>query len=108
MPMDTEDHLSSDVRLFFKYIFPTLFNFLNFLKPEIVFFVQAMVTGSKVIPRLVDNNSASLGELNPNDWDVNDVAHFLKVNDCAAYCENFAKKVEYFDDSCTCLVENLG
>ena len=48
----------------------------------------------KVIPRLIDNNSSSLdaGELNPNEWDVNDVAHFLKVNDCAAYCDNFAKK----------------
>lgn len=35
-----------------------------------------------------------MGELNPNEWDVNDVAHFLRVNDCAAYCDNFAKKVK--------------
>lgn len=53
---------------------------------------NSVFSGSKVIPRLVDNSSASLGDLNPNDWDVDDVAQFLKVNDCAAYCDNFAKK----------------
>lgn len=42
----------------------------------------------------MDSSSTFLGELNPNDWDVDDVAHFLKVNDCAAYCDNFAKKVK--------------
>ncbi|KAE8752631.1 hypothetical protein FOCC_FOCC000753 [Frankliniella occidentalis] len=47
---------------------------------------------AKVIPRLIDNSSSLLGELNPNEWDVNDVSHFLKVNDCAAYCDNFARK----------------
>ena len=53
---------------------------------------------SKVIPRLINNSSFSFdaGELNPNEWDVNDVAYFLKVNDCAAYCDNFAKKVRFY------------
>lgn len=51
-----------------------------------------VAASTKLIPRLINNSSASLGEFNPSEWDVNDVAQFLKVNDCAAYCDNFAKK----------------
>lgn len=73
--------------------FQCILQFQLWVKFNSSFLLQVGIVPSKVIPRLVDNSNASVGELNPNDWDVNDVIHFLKVNDCAAYCDNFAKKV---------------
>lgn len=28
----------------------------------------------------------------PVEWNVHDVAQFLHINDCAAYCDNFCKR----------------
>ncbi|XP_030754789.1 polycomb protein Sfmbt isoform X2 [Sitophilus oryzae] len=50
---------------------------------------------SKLIPRLIDNTSSSndlVGELCPDEWNVFDVAQFLRVNDCANYCDAFSKQ----------------
>ena len=33
------------------------------------------------------------GELVPAEWNVFDVAQFLRVNDCAAYCDSFSRRV---------------
>lgn len=50
-------------------------------------------TSNKVIPRLVDPNSpCETRDLVPDQWSVFDVAQFLRVNECAAYCESFSSK----------------
>ncbi|KAF7278630.1 scm-related gene containing four mbt domains isoform X3 [Rhynchophorus ferrugineus] len=52
-------------------------------------------TSSKLIPRLIDNTSSTNdagGELCPDQWNVFDVAQFLRVNDCANYCDAFSKQ----------------
>ncbi|CAH1962185.1 unnamed protein product [Acanthoscelides obtectus] len=51
---------------------------------------------TKLIPRLIDNSGGSIetGELCPDSWNVFDVAQFLRVNDCASYCDSFSKKVD--------------
>lgn len=51
-------------------------------------------TSPKLIPRLIDNANLSLdsGELCPDEWNVFDVAQFLRVNDCANYCDAFSKQ----------------
>uniref|UniRef100_A0AAR5PJ33 FCS-type domain-containing protein n=1 Tax=Dendroctonus ponderosae TaxID=77166 RepID=A0AAR5PJ33_DENPD len=49
----------------------------------------------KLIPRLVDSSNCtneSNAELCPNEWNVFDVAQFLRVNDCANYCDAFSKQ----------------
>ncbi|XP_025830854.1 polycomb protein Sfmbt isoform X2 [Agrilus planipennis] len=51
-------------------------------------------TSPKVIPRLIDS-SGTPNETNglcPEEWNVFDVAQFLRVNDCANYCDNFSKQ----------------
>ncbi|VEN43012.1 unnamed protein product, partial [Callosobruchus maculatus] len=51
-------------------------------------------SSTKLIPRLIDNSGGSIetGELCPDVWNVFDVAQFLRVNDCASYCDSFSKK----------------
>lgn len=52
-------------------------------------------TSPKLIPRLIDNSNStneSGGELCPAEWNVFDVAQFLRVNDCANYCDAFSKQ----------------
>ncbi|XP_056647986.1 polycomb protein Sfmbt isoform X1 [Diorhabda sublineata] len=48
----------------------------------------------KVIPRLVDasGNNSEHRDLCPEEWNVLDVAQFLRVNDCANYCDSFSKQ----------------
>nr|XP_018897808.1 PREDICTED: polycomb protein Sfmbt-like [Bemisia tabaci] len=46
---------------------------------------------SSVIPRLSDSTSSSQ-QVTPMEWDVTQVAEFLRINDCAAYCDNFSGK----------------
>lgn len=60
-----------------------------------VFYFQSTNTSAKVIPRLVDNTGGNtdLGDLCPSEWNVFDVAQFLRVNDCATYCDAFSKQV---------------
>lgn len=38
-------------------------------------------------------NVGEPGELVPAEWNVFDVAQFLRVNDCAAYCDSFSRRV---------------
>lgn len=45
----------------------------------------------KRIPRL-DRKGALVG-VDPTDWSCQDVAQFLRVNDCAAHCEAFVNQV---------------
>lgn len=56
---------------------------------------QTAATSTKFIPRLVDggggSNGEGTGELTPAEWNVFDVAQFLRVNDCAAYCDSFSR-----------------
>lgn len=56
---------------------------------------QSTGASGKLIPRLVDatGNIGELGELVPAEWNVFDVAQFLRVNDCAAYCDSFSRRV---------------
>ncbi|XP_967817.2 polycomb protein Sfmbt [Tribolium castaneum] len=51
-------------------------------------------TSTKLIPRLVDSTgtSSETGELCPDEWNIYDVAQFLRVNDCANYCDSFSKQ----------------
>lgn len=52
------------------------------------------MTSGKYIPRLADGlqKSSDAGELVPSEWNVSDVAQFLRVNDCTTYCDNFSKQ----------------
>ncbi|KAJ8672737.1 hypothetical protein QAD02_003997 [Eretmocerus hayati] len=57
-------------------------------------YINVNAASGKYIPRLADGvqkNSES-GELVPDEWNVFDVAQFLRVNDCATYCDNFSKR----------------
>ncbi|KAK5644212.1 hypothetical protein RI129_008057 [Pyrocoelia pectoralis] len=51
------------------------------------------VVSAKVIPRLIDNTGGccDANELCPDEWNVFDVAQFLRVNDCVNYCDTFSK-----------------
>lgn len=53
------------------------------------------MVSAKVIPRLIDNTGGSCdsGEICPEEWNVFDVAQFLRVNDCVNYCDTFSKQV---------------
>ena len=76
---------------------------------------QSTAASGKLIPRLVDatGSVSEPGELIPAEWNVFDVAQFLRVNDCAAYCDSFSRRVsEYLlngreicllDLSCACM-----
>ncbi|KAJ3631401.1 hypothetical protein MTP99_012530 [Tenebrio molitor] len=57
-------------------------------------YINTTPTSTKLIPRLVDNSGGSCetGELCPEEWNVFDVAQFLRVNDCANYCDSFSKQ----------------
>ena len=55
-------------------------------------------TGStKTIPRLMDMSPAlrreALANVSPLDWNTQDVAQFLRVNDYSAYCDAFVDAV---------------
>ncbi|KAF2895362.1 hypothetical protein ILUMI_10816 [Ignelater luminosus] len=52
------------------------------------------VISAKVIPRLIDNTGGSCESNNicPEEWNVFDVAQFLRVNDCVNYCDTFSKQ----------------
>lgn len=56
--------------------------------------LQVTSASSKYIPRLADGiqKSSESGDLVPSEWNVFDVAQFLRVNDCATYCDNFSKR----------------
>lgn len=55
---------------------------------------KCMIEKPKVIPRLSDIKSRASGaSILPATWDVNDVAEFLKINDCSTYCDAFIKQV---------------
>ncbi|XP_053690775.1 polycomb protein Sfmbt [Sabethes cyaneus] len=50
----------------------------------------------KIIPRLINDNGTSSpdpsiagSQINPDSWDVKDVAMFLTANDCSVHCEAF-------------------
>ncbi|KAK9875733.1 hypothetical protein WA026_009530 [Henosepilachna vigintioctopunctata] len=47
-----------------------------------------------IIPRLIDNSGGNCdpSELHPIEWNVFEVAQFLRVNDCANYCDAFSKQ----------------
>ncbi|KAF5304552.1 hypothetical protein FQA39_LY09603 [Lamprigera yunnana] len=49
---------------------------------------------AKVIPRLIDNTGGSCetSDICPEEWNVFDVAQFLRVNDCINYCDTFSKQ----------------
>ncbi|XP_014477353.1 PREDICTED: polycomb protein Sfmbt-like [Dinoponera quadriceps] len=57
-------------------------------------YVNVTTASSKYIPRLADgvHKSSESGDLVPSEWNVFDVAQFLRVNDCATYCDNFSKR----------------
>ncbi|XP_015601352.1 polycomb protein Sfmbt isoform X2 [Cephus cinctus] len=57
-------------------------------------YINATSASGKYIPRLADGlqKSSDSGELVPAEWNVFDVAQFLRVNDCATYCDNFSKR----------------
>ncbi|XP_033226420.1 polycomb protein Sfmbt-like isoform X2 [Belonocnema kinseyi] len=63
-------------------------------EPTPTSYVNVTVTSGKYIPRLADGlqKSSDAGELVPSEWNVFDVAQFLRVNDCTTYCENFSKQ----------------
>lgn len=44
----------------------------------------------------MNSTNDSGGELCPGEWNVFDVAQFLRVNDCANYCDAFSKQVSNY------------
>ncbi|XP_011311275.1 polycomb protein Sfmbt isoform X2 [Fopius arisanus] len=57
-------------------------------------YINVNTTSGKYIPRIADgwHRNTENGDLVPNEWNVFDVAQFLRVNDCATYCDNFSKR----------------
>ncbi|XP_071454837.1 MBT domain-containing protein 1-like isoform X2 [Hetaerina americana] len=56
-------------------------------------YINSTSPSGKFIPRLVDSTGLSeTGTLVPNEWNVFDVAQFLRVNDCATYCDCFSRQ----------------
>lgn len=45
------------------------------------------------IPRLIDGPVKDGSKVQPKLWSPQDVAQFLKTNDCGAYCDNFVSQV---------------
>ncbi|XP_043462591.1 polycomb protein Sfmbt-like isoform X1 [Leptopilina heterotoma] len=56
--------------------------------------VNTSSVSEKYIPRLADclQKSSDAKGLVPSEWNIIDVAQFLRVNDCATYCDNFSKR----------------
>ncbi|CAH1124722.1 unnamed protein product [Ceutorhynchus assimilis] len=57
--------------------------------------IASTSTSPKVIPRLVDNGILTIDDssrLCPLEWNMFDVGQFLRVNDCANYCDAFSKQ----------------
>ncbi|GAB6027137.1 MBT domain-containing protein 1, variant 2 [Chamberlinius hualienensis] len=63
---------------------------------------ETSLAAGKTIPRLIDNVSSGLtltshqSVITPELWTVFDVSQFLRINDCAAHCESFSKKVAFY------------
>ncbi|XP_046610673.1 polycomb protein Sfmbt [Neodiprion virginianus] len=57
-------------------------------------YINVTSANNKFIPRLADGlqKNSDFGDLVPAEWNVFDVAQFLRVNDCATYCDNFSKR----------------
>ncbi|KAI4493233.1 hypothetical protein M0802_009521 [Mischocyttarus mexicanus] len=57
-------------------------------------YINVTSGNTKYIPRLADvvPKGSDCGDLVPSEWNVFDVAQFLRVNDCATYCDNFSKR----------------
>lgn len=57
------------------------------------FQMQTTVPSGKYIPRMTDGTLKSIdaGTLTIDEWNVFDVAQFLRVNDFARFCDNFSK-----------------
>ncbi|KAK0077711.1 hypothetical protein PV325_003554 [Microctonus aethiopoides] len=57
-------------------------------------YINVNTASGKYIPRIADGwqKSSDCGDLVPIEWNVFDVAQFLRVNDCATYCDNFSKR----------------
>ncbi|XP_018370885.1 PREDICTED: polycomb protein Sfmbt-like isoform X1 [Trachymyrmex cornetzi] len=57
-------------------------------------YINVTSASTKYIPRLADGvqKGSESGDLVPSEWNVFDVAQFLRVNDCVTYCDNFSKR----------------
>ena len=66
----------------------------------------------KIIPRLIDVSTANRREAltgaTPLEWTTQDVATFLRVNDCANYCDTFTKGVSIFHSFLRLIYNILG
>lgn len=73
-------------------------NNLQFAPPSrernVTLCVNNSEVSEKYIPRLADclQKSSDAKGLVPSEWNIFDVAQFLRVNDCATYCDNFSKR----------------
>lgn len=59
---------------------------------------ESIDSNGKHIPRLIDLNTLAqrreaLSGVTPLEWTTQDVAQFLRVNDCAHYCNKFTNAV---------------
>ena len=58
---------------------------------------ESIDSNGKRIPRLIDVSAAqrreALSGVTPLEWTTQDVAQFLRVNDCTAYCDTFTNAV---------------
>lgn len=48
-----------------------------------------------------------LQTVSPEFWSVPDVCHFLRTNDCASYCDSFAKMVSILYITKYCIMRNI-
>lgn len=64
------------------------------MERKVTSYVKVESISSTVIPRLIDNSGGNCdpNELHPAEWNVFEVAQFLRVNDCANYCDAFSKQ----------------
>lgn len=58
------------------------------------------------IPRLIDGPVKDGSKVQPKLWSPQDVAQFLKTNDCGAYCDNFVSQVSCVGIS-TCIQSTI-
>lgn len=50
-----------------------------------------------MIPKLTDTSeTVDLSKVTPTEWDEEDVARFMTVNNCSAYCDAFTSNVGIF------------
>lgn len=65
-------------------------------------------SSGKRIPRLIDVSAAhrreALSGVAPLEWNSQDVAQFLRVNDCTAYCDTFTKAVSVYSTYLICII----